>query len=91
MHRKIRTGLAAFATTAAVTGAILTLAGTPAAIAAPAAAEGSAGVQALKWKGPYSEAECLTVQGEYRRYYKITIPCKYFASTGYYFEYDNGQ
>ncbi|HSX96841.1 MAG TPA: hypothetical protein VLG91_05550 [Streptomyces sp.] len=53
---------------------------------------GSVGVQSLIWKGPYdSHSSCLTIQNEYRRYYTITIACKYFASTGYYFEYDNGR
>jgi hypothetical protein len=88
MHLKFRAALAAFATTAAVvvSGAFLTLAGTP------AAASGGVGVQSLQWQGPFGTySSCLTVQNEFRRYYDITIACKYFASSGYYFEYDNGR
>ncbi|GHA71514.1 hypothetical protein GCM10010372_83160 [Streptomyces tauricus] len=51
----------------------------------------SASVQSLQWQGPFgTHSSCLTVQNEFQRYYDITIACKYFASSGYYFEYDNG-
>ncbi|MEE1939973.1 hypothetical protein V1L54_11250 [Streptomyces sp. TRM 70361] len=70
----------------------LTLAGASAANAAPATAAGSVGVQSLKWQGPFgSHSSCMTVQNEFQRYYDITIPCKYFASSGYYFEYNDGR
>lgn len=53
---------------------------------------GSVGVQSLKWRGPFTTySACLSEQGEFDRYYTITIRCKYFASSGYYFEYDDGR
>ncbi|WP_413754759.1 hypothetical protein [Streptomyces sp. MMBL 11-3] len=51
----------------------------------------SAGVQSLQWEGPFTEyATCVTIQSEYRRYYTILTTCTYYASSGYYFAYDNG-
>ncbi|ALC20028.1 conserved hypothetical protein [Streptomyces pristinaespiralis ATCC 25486] len=53
---------------------------------------GSVGVQSLKWQGPFgTHASCMTVQNEFQRYYDITIACKYFASSGFYFAYDDGR
>ncbi|MCX4231187.1 hypothetical protein ACH4Y0_00020 [Streptomyces sp. NPDC020707] len=51
----------------------------------------SAAVQSVQWQGPFSDyATCVTVQSEFRRYYTITKTCAYYASSGYYFAYDNG-
>lgn len=92
MLKKIMQTAATLALAAsAVTGAAATAqAGEHASRQAPSRA--SAGIQSLQWQGPFGTySSCLTVQNEFRRYYDITVACKYFASSGYYFQYDNGR
>ncbi|WP_053849415.1 hypothetical protein [Streptomyces sp. NRRL B-24085] len=58
----------------------------------PTGDRGSVSVQSVKWQGPFGTySSCLTVQNEFRRYYDITITCTYYASSGYYFAYEDGR